>query len=274
MRSPVAGHWKLTTTDWENHRSWSSYNYARNCWRTQCQPFYGHLAFEANWKGENRWVPHEKVKVKSLSWVQLFMTPRTIHGISHARILEWVAISFYRRWEKKIFKSSFWSVIFFYSMQQRTISRLWRVTRSGFYVTTSDEYLCGWTEKKLQSTSQGQIEFSSLAQSCPTLCYPMDCSTPGLPDLHQLPELPQTHVNWVSDAIQPSHPLSPSSPPAFNLSNHQDLFQWVSSSHQVAKLLEIQLQHQSFQWIFRTDFLWLVWSPCSPRDSQESSPTP
>ena len=141
------------------------------------------------------------------------------------------------------FKSSFWSVIFFYSMQQQTISWLWYVTRSGFYVTTSNEHLCGWTEKKLQSTSQGQVQFTSVAQSCPTLCDPMDCSTPGFPDHHQLPELLQSHVNRVGNAIQPSHPLSSPCPPAFNLSNHQDLFQWVSSSHQVAKVLEIQLQH-------------------------------
>ena len=78
------------------------------------------------------------------------------------------------------------------------------------------------------------------------------------------------------DAIQPSHPLPSPSPPAFNFSQHQGLFKWVSSLHQVAKVLEFQLQHQSFQWIFRTDFLQdgLVWSPCSPRDSQESSLTP
>ena len=78
------------------------------------------------------------------------------------------------------------------------------------------------------------------------------------------------------DAIQPSHPLLPPSPPALNLSQHQGLFQWVSSSHQVAKVLKLQLQHQSFQWIFRTDFLWdwLVWSLGSPRNSQESSPAP
>ena len=84
-------------------------------------------------------------------------------------------------------------------------------------------------------------------------------------------------MSIVSDAIQPSHPLSSPSPPAFNLSQHQGLFQWVSSSHQVAKVLEFQFQlKHSFQWIFRTDFLleWLVWSPGSPRDSQESSPTP
>ena len=114
-------------------------------------------------------------------------------------------------------------------------------------------------------------QFSLVAQSCPTLCDPMDCSTPGFCVHHQLPELSQTHVHWVSDAIQPTHPLSS---PAFSHSQHQGLFQWVSSSHQVAKVLE--LQHQSFQWIFRIDFLedWLVSSPCSPRNSQESSPTP
>ena len=72
---------------------------------------------------------------------------------------------------------------------------------------------------------------------------------------HQLPEFTQTHVHWVSDAIQPSHPLSSPFPPALNLSQYQDLFKGVSSLHQVAKVLEFQLQHQSFQWIFRTDFL-------------------
>ena len=87
------------------------------------------------------------------------------------------------------------------------------------------------------------------------LCDPMDCSTPGLPVHHQLPEFTQTHVHWVRGAIQPSHPLSSPSPPALNLSQHQGLFQWVSSSHQVAKVLEFQLQHKFFQWIFRTDFL-------------------
>ena len=107
------------------------------------------------------------------------------------------------------------------------------------------------------------------------LCDPMDCSMPGLPVHHQLLESTQTHVHRVGDAIQPPHPLlSPS--PALNLSQHQGLFQWVSSSLQVAKVLEFQLQHQSFQRIFRTDFLWdwLLWSPCSPRDCQESSPIP
>ena len=96
------------------------------------------------------------------------------------------------------------------------------------------------------------IEFScccSVTQSCLTLCNPMDCSMPGFSVLYYLPEFAQTHVHWVSDAIQPSHPLFPTSPLALNLSQHQGLFQWVSSSHRVAKVL--QLQHQSFQWIFR-----------------------
>ena len=99
------------------------------------------------------------------------------------------------------------------------------------------------------------VRISSVTQSCLTLCDPMNHSTPGLPVHHQLPESIQTHVHWVSDAIQPSHPLSSPSPAASNLSQHQGLFKWVRSLHQVAKVLEFKLQHRSFQWIFRTDFL-------------------
>ena len=91
------------------------------------------------------------------------------------------------------------------------------------------------------------VTYCSVTQSCPTLCDPMDCSTPGFPVFHHLPKLTQTHVHWVSDAIQLSHHLSSPSTPAFNLSQHQGLFKWVGSSHQVAKILEFQLQHQSFQ---------------------------
>ena len=98
-------------------------------------------------------------------------------------------------------------------------------------------------------------KFSSVIQSCPSLCDPMNCSTPGLPVPHQLPEFTQTHVHWISDAIQPSHPQSSPYPPALNLSQHQGLFIWVSSLHQVAKVLEFQLQHQSFEWTPRTDLL-------------------
>jgi len=98
-------------------------------------------------------------------------------------------------------------------------------------------------------------QFSSGAQSCPTLGDPIDCSTPGLPVHYQLPEFTQIHVHWVGDAFQPAHPLLSPSSASFNLSQLQSLSRWVSSSHQVPKILAFQLQHQSFQWIFRTDFL-------------------
>ena len=113
-----------------------------------------------------------------------------------------------------------------------------------------------WTEEpgELQSmgsqrvghewvTEHASVRFSSVAQSCPTLWDPMNRSTPGLPVHHQLSEFTQTHAHRVGDAIQSSHPLSSPSPPAPNPSQHQGLFQWVSSSHEVAKVLEFQLQH-------------------------------
>ena len=108
---------------------------------------------------------------------------------------------------------------------------------------------------KLLNYQLSDIQFSSVAQSCPTLCDPMNCSTPGLPVHHKLPGFTQTHVYRVGDAIQPSHPLSSPSPPAPNPSQRQCLFQWINSSHEVAKVLELQLQHQSFQWTPRTDLL-------------------
>ena len=105
-----------------------------------------------------------------------------------------------------------------------------------------------------------------------TLWDPIEYSLLGFPVLHYVPESTQTHVHWVSDATQPSRPLSSPSLD-LSLSLHQSLFQWVGFSHQVAKVLELQLQHQSFQWILRVDFFqdWMVWSPCSPRDSHVSS---
>ena len=114
-----------------------------------------------------------------------------------------------------------------------------------------------WFIKKINKQKKGQsqkdcylpsfmkwvslVQFSSVTQSCPTLCDPMNCSTPGLPVHHQLPEFTETHVHRVSDAIQTSHPLSSPSPPTPNPSQHQSLFQWVNSSHEVAKGLEFQL---------------------------------
>ena len=110
-------------------------------------------------------------------------------------------------------------------------------------------FVCPWTSSKHNHTkcavswlvSSASVQFSSVAQSCPTLCDPMNRSTPGLPVHHQLPEFTQIHVPRVSDALQPSHPLSSPSPPAPNPYQHQSLFQWVNSSHEVAKVLEFQL---------------------------------
>ena len=166
----------------------------------------------------------------------------SVHGVFQEIILEWVAISFSRG-----------------SSLPRDGNRVSCIIGRRFTV---------WAKRT-------SVQFSSVAQSCPTSCNPMNRSTLGLPIHHQLPEFTQTHVHRVGDAIQPSHPLSSPSPPAPNPSQHQGLFQWVNSSHQVAKVLEFQLQHQSFQWTPRTDLLQdrLVGSPCSPRDSHESSPT-
>ena len=120
------------------------------------------------------------------------------------------------------------------------------------------------------------LQFSSIAQSCPTLCDPMNRSMPGFPVHHQHPEFTQTHVHRVSDAIQPSHPLLSPSPPAPNPSQNQGLFQWVSSSHEVAKVLGVSalasvLPKNTQDW---SPLGWTGWISFSPRDSQESSPTP
>ena len=124
-----------------------------------------------------------------------------------------------------------------------------------------------WDLLKLKIFCTAKERISSVTQPSLTLCDPMDCSTPDFPVHHQLLGPTQTHVHRVGDAIQPSHPLSFTSSPAFNLSQHQGLFKWVGSSHQVAKVLEFQLPNHSFQWKFRTDCLydWLVGFPCSPR---------
>ena len=111
-------------------------------------------------------------------------------------------------------------------------------------------------QSSLVGYSLSSVQFSSVAQSCLTLCDCMDSSTPGIPVHYQLSEFTQIHVHWVSDAIQPSYPLSSPSPPAYNLSQHQGLFKWVSCPHQVAKILEFQLQYQSLQW---TPLGWTGW---------------
>ena len=114
------------------------------------------------------------------------------------------------------------------------------------------------------------VQFSSVAQSCLTLCDPMNCSKPGLLVHHQLLESTQTHVHQVSDAIQPSHPLLSPSPPTFNPSQHQGLFQGVNSSHEVAKILDFQLQHQSLQ-MNTQDWSPLGWTGCISLQSRRLS---
>ena len=149
-------------------------------------------------------------------------------------ILTW----FYRVCTGLILLHMFNYFLFLFMILQRKSFRqegIW-YSRSGLgNLISCREAQMGWT-----------VQFSSVVQLCPTLGDPMDCSTPGFPVHHQLPKFAQTHVREVSDAIQPFHSLASPSPPAFSLSQHQGLFQWVSSSRQVAKVLEFQLQHQSF----------------------------
>ena len=157
-------------------------------------------------------------------------------------------------WGSRTFMSSYGNKrLSWCLLSEVAILNLLSMCKSHGWFTSSDTAL-GYTLPFGQSVS-------SVAQSCPTLCDPMDCSMPGFTVHHRLSELAQTHLHQIGDAIKTSHPLSSPFPPVFNLSQHQGLFQWVSSSHQV--VLEFQLQHQSFQWTFRTDFLedWLVWSP-------------
>ena len=146
-------------------------------------------------------------------------------------------------------------------------------------------FLNFWSEAWVFGQNQSNIFFSICwlkysqfsGSVLSDLCKPMDCSTPHLPVHHQFLELAQTHVHRVSDAIQPSRPLLSPFPLAFILSQHQGLLWWAGSLHQVGKVFEFQFQHQSFQRTCTVDFLqnWLVWSPCSPRDScLEYSPTP
>ena len=158
------------------------------------------------------------------------------------------------------------------SLGQKGMARYIQSTEREKYATkitvpSKDLIQNWWRNKKLfrqakvkriqydQTSFTTNVQFSSVAQSCPTLCDPMNHSTPGVPVHHQLLEFTQTLVHQVVDAIQPSHHLSSPSPPAPNPSQHQGLFQWVKSSHEVAKVLEFQLRHQSFQWTPRTDLL-------------------
>ena len=141
--------------------------------------------------------------------------------------------------------------------------RWWRTGKPGILQSVQSQswiWLSSWTELSYQGSLyihtqiHISVQFSSVTQLWPTVCDPMDCSTPGFPVHHQLLELAQTHVHRIGDAIQPSHPLLSPSPPTFNPSQHQGLFQGISSSHQVAKVLEFQHQHQSFSFSINISF--------------------
>ena len=127
---------------------------------------------------------------------------------------------------------------------------------SSFCLTSSNLHLLHC--QALGSYFFDSIQFSSVAQSCLTFCNHVDCSTPGLPIRYQLPEFAQTHVHRVGDVLQPSHPLSSPSPPAFSLSQHQGLFQWVSSLHQVAKVLDPSLHSEGSKIVTSLCFIWII----------------
>ena len=164
----------------------------------------------------------------------------SVHGILQARLLEWLAIPFFK-----------------WSSQPRDWT--WVPCLAGRFFTVWDTreaplifiYTCKYFLSDCLVEMQSQsVQFSSVAQSCLTLCDSVDCSNPGFPVHHQVSELAQLMSHWVGDAIQPSHHLSSPSPPAFNLSQHQGLFQWVCS-HLIAKIFQLQLQHQSCQCIHK-----------------------
>ena len=174
----------------------------------------------------------QKAKRRKIRKISMKINDRDLNKI---KMTNWTADF----WKKKKYKGN------------KPLSRLTKKAREVSHKTRTHKKIL-WTHICQKIVS---VQFSSVTQSCPTLCDPINCSMPGLPVHHQLREFTQTHVHWVSDAIQPSHPLSSPSPTVLNLSQHQGLFIWVSSLHQVAKVLEFQLQHQFFQWIFRTNFL-------------------
>ena len=187
--------------------------------------------------------PGQNTRVGSLSILQgIFLTQGLKPGLPHCRQ------TLYQLCHKGSPRILEWVTYLFPSGSSRPRNRT-RVSciAGGFFTSWASREAC-------VCMCVYTYQFSSVVQLCLTLFNSMDCSMPGFPVHHQHPEPVQTHAHWVSNANQPSHTLSSPSIPDFNLSQHQGLFRWVSSSHQVAKVLELQLQHQSFQWIFKTDF--------------------
>ena len=178
--------------------------------------------------------------IHNLTYIsQIFKSPKVFHAfINHLFIIVFVSFKFVYFFFISLFAETSWLRILIYPLVDWSIQ-----SDISFHEPGGKAYF-----------SYSSVWFSSVIQSCFTFCNPVDCSMPGFLVHHQLPVLAQTHVCWLSDVIPPSHPLSSPSPPAFNLSQHQSLFKWVSS-HPMAKVLEFQLQYLSFQWTFRTDFL-------------------
>ena len=156
--------------------------------------------------------------------------------------------------ERDTLKTALNSVIIF-DLPQDVLSAAISPANSNIQRNLSLITLYNTFTKSLNIQCISSVQFSSVTQLCPALCDPMNRSTPGLLVHHQLPEFTQIHVHWFGGAIQPSHPLSSPSPPAVNPSQHQGLFQWGNFWHEVAKVLEFQPQHQSFQWTPRTGLL-------------------
>ena len=193
----------------------------------------------------------------------------TIKWTNHSR--EWqIKSSKIFAFHGKIFQTSGSSDKIFVFIALRRRKKWW--PPEWFRVFSKKSALHGLVNEVPVAFSSVQFSRSVVSNSL----RPHESQQPGLPVHHQLLEFTQTHVQWVGDAIPPSHPLSSPSPPDPNPSQHQSLFQWVNSSHEVAKVLEFQLHHHSLQRNPRADLLLsgLVGSPCSPRASQESSPTP
>ena len=142
--------------------------------------------------------------------------------------------------------------------KQRMLERVW-IKANKIFISKTNELVFKMISKiykpLIKKTENGDVQFSSVTESCPTLCDHINHSMPGLPVHQQLPEFTQTHVHRAGDAIQPPHSLFSPSPPAPNPSQQQSLFQWVNSSHEVAKVLEFQFQHYSLQWTPRSDLL-------------------
>ena len=228
----------------------------------------GTLAYWTFWAGEFWWNSNSR-KVTLPSSLHPSSLKVKVHGIFQARILEWVAFPFSRVSSQPRDRTQVSCIAggFFTSWATREACEADRKTFTQQMPSLNSEKWSiliyedkGVPSRQVLLDSPKLLHLPcalcccSVAQSCPTLCVPMDCSTPGFPGLHRLLELAQTPVHWVGDAIQPSRPLSSPSLLAFSLFQHQGLFQWVSSLHQVARILELQLHHQSFQWILRIDF--------------------